>query len=116
MTLIKGKTNPNRNNERDSFFVDKTFKALADPTRRRILQVLQQGEMAAGNLAKLFSTSHANVSIHLKILKEADLVVTRKEGTTVLYRLNTTVFQEMLQTVIGVFHAEHDDAVKGGDK
>ena len=69
------------------------FKALADPTRRRILELLAQGELTAGEIAAQFDMTKPSVSHHLNILKAADLV----SGQNIVYSLNLTVFQELLK-------------------
>lgn len=65
----------------------RTFRALADPTRRQILQDLKHGELAAGEIAARFSISGPSISRHLSILKGADLVSERRVGNRILYRL-----------------------------
>lgn len=65
----------------------RTFRALADPTRRQILQDLKEGELAAGAIARRFSISSPSISRHLSILKSADLVSERRVGNRILYRL-----------------------------
>jgi DNA-binding transcriptional ArsR family regulator len=67
--------------------VSRIFRALADPTRRQILQELKTGEMAAGEIASRFPISGPSISRHLSILKSADLVSERREGNRILYRL-----------------------------
>ena len=72
------------------------FKALADPTRREILRLLGKGEMTAGRLADRFDMTKPSMSHHFAVLKEADLVFTRREGQQIFYALNATVMQEMM--------------------
>jgi DNA-binding transcriptional ArsR family regulator len=74
---------------------DEAFKALADPTRRRILALLRQGEQTAGQLAEHFGISKPSMSHHFNVLKAADLIGSRKEGQQVVYFLNTTVVQDL---------------------
>jgi DNA-binding transcriptional ArsR family regulator len=83
--------------------VNEVFKALADPTRREILRVLRGGERTAGELAELFPLTKSTLSGHFNVLKGADLVDSEKRGTTVIYRLNTTVFQEVLTGLMDLF-------------
>lgn len=83
--------------------MNEVFKALADPTRREILRELRGGERTAGELADLFPLTKSTLSGHFAVLKAADLVQTEKRGTTVLYRLNTTVFQDVLTGLLGLF-------------
>jgi ArsR family transcriptional regulator len=75
---------------------NKTFRALADPTRREILGLLRQGEMTAGNLARKFDMSKPSMSHHFTVLKDADLVTSRREGQQIWYGLNTTVVQDLM--------------------
>lgn len=76
--------------------IQDTMRALADPTRRRILNLLKQGESSAGELAANFAMSLPAVSKHLNILKEADLVRDRREGKYIYYELNASVLDEVL--------------------
>ena len=76
--------------------MDEPFKALADPTRRRILQLLNEGDLTAGEIAEQFEMTKPSVSYHLAILKQAGLVTDERQGQNILYRLNLTVFQELL--------------------
>ena len=77
--------------------------AMADPTRREILNLLRKRDMTAGEIAEQFEISNATVSHHLKILREAELVLTEKEKQTITYRLNTTVFQDFLAEIAAIF-------------
>jgi len=72
------------------------FKALADPTRREILRLLGRGEMTAGALAERFDMTKPTVSHHFSVLKEAGLIVSRREGQQIIYALNTTVVEDLL--------------------
>lgn len=73
-----------------------TFKALADPVRREILDYLKQGRMSAGDIAAKFDLTAATVSYHLSVLKKADLIFETKEKNFIYYDLNVSVFQEMM--------------------
>ncbi len=73
------------------------FKALADPTRRAILDRLREGDLNAGDLAAGFDIGKASISHHLNLLKQAGLVKARRQGQQQIYTLHTTVFQEALQ-------------------
>lgn len=75
---------------------NEAFKALADPTRREILRLLRKGEMTAGDLAERFDMTKPTMSHHFAVLKEADLLTSRREGQTIWYGLNTTVVQDLL--------------------
>ena len=73
------------------------FKALNDPTRREILQLLQERDMTAGEIVERFNISGPSISHHLDLLKQAKLVVAEKEGQYVYYSLNTTVVDEIMK-------------------
>lgn len=73
-----------------------TLKALADPTRREILNLLKQSRMSAGEISNHFSISGAAVSRHLSVLKEADLIRDEREGKYIYYELNAIVLEEIL--------------------
>jgi DNA-binding transcriptional ArsR family regulator len=75
---------------------NEAFKALADPTRREILGLLRQGERTAGALAEKFDMTKPSMSHHFAVLKEADLITSRREGQQIWYALNTTVVQDLL--------------------
>lgn len=72
------------------------LQALADPTRREILNLLKQSRMSAGEISNHFSISGAAVSRHLSVLKEADLIRDEREGKYIYYELNATVLEEIL--------------------
>lgn len=67
-----------------------TLQAMADPTRRAILQMLNAGDLTAGEIAARFAISAPSVSHHLSVLRAADLVATQRSGQKIIYRLNTT--------------------------
>ena len=73
-----------------------TFKALSDPVRREILQLLKNGRMSAGDIGSHFDMTGATVSYHLKILKKADLVWEKKEKNFIYYELNASVLEELM--------------------
>lgn len=76
--------------------MNETFKALADPTRRKILELLKERDLTAGEISDYFNMTKPSISNHLKILKQADLVQDEKRGQFVIYSLNTTVFQDLI--------------------
>ena len=76
------------------------FKALNDPTRREILELLKEKEMTAGEIADQFNMSWPSISHHLDLLKQAKLVDAEKEGQYIYYSLNTTVVDEILKWVL----------------
>ena len=73
------------------------FKALNDPTRRAILEMLKEKDMSAGEIVAAFNISGPSISHHLDLLKQAGLVVSVKEGQYQYYSINTTVMDEMLK-------------------
>jgi DNA-binding transcriptional ArsR family regulator len=84
--------------------MDQVFKALSDPTRRRILQLLRRREMSAGELAEHFELSKPTLSGHFAVLRAADLIASDKAGTTITYRLNASVLEEALIEFAQVFN------------
>jgi ArsR family transcriptional regulator len=87
---------------------DGVFKALADPTRRQILELLAQRDMTAGEIAERFPMAFASVSHHLGVLKEARLVAAEREGQHIRYRLDTTVYHDVVRYILEV--------LQGGDR
>ncbi len=73
-----------------------SFKALSDPTRRRIIELLKDGKMSAGEISEHFKMTGASVSHHLSILKNANLVTDDKQGKYIYYELNLSVVEEIL--------------------
>ncbi len=73
------------------------FKALSDPTRRRILELLFERDMTAGDIADSFNISKPSISHHLNILKNSKLVFTERQGQNIIYSLNTTSFQSIIK-------------------
>lgn len=78
------------------------FSALAHPTRRKIIQLLRGRPMSAGDLAECFDIAKPTLSGHLAILKEAGLVSTTRQGTTITYRLNMSVLEEAAELLMGL--------------
>ena len=76
------------------------FKALNDPTRRAILEMLREKDLSAGEIAGHFNMSWPSISHHLDLLKKADLVAAQKEGQFVFYSINTTVMDDVLQWLL----------------
>jgi DNA-binding transcriptional ArsR family regulator len=72
------------------------FKALSDPTRRRILQLLRRGPMSAGDLAEHFRVSKPTMSAHFAVLREAGLIVSEKQGKSVVYELQLSVLEDAM--------------------
>ncbi|MBK6826646.1 MAG: winged helix-turn-helix transcriptional regulator [Chitinophagaceae bacterium] len=77
--------------------MNSVFKALNDPTRREILQLLRQRDMTAGEIVEQFNISGPSISHHLDLLKQANLVLSVKEGQFIYYSLNTTVVDDILK-------------------
>jgi DNA-binding transcriptional ArsR family regulator len=76
------------------------FRALSDPTRREILELLRSGPRTSGEIAAKFTTSWATISRHLSVLKDAELILVERNGQHMVYELNTTVFQEVVENLI----------------
>jgi ArsR family transcriptional regulator len=72
------------------------FKALADPTRRDILRLLRDGPRTSGEIADHFPTAWATVSRHLSVLRDAGLILSERNGQQIIYELNTTVFEDVV--------------------
>lgn len=83
--------------------LDDTMRALADPTRREILRTLRDGDMTAGEIGALFPITAASTSHHLSVLKDAGLVQARRDGRTIIYSLDATVFQELMEEMLAFF-------------
>ena len=79
-----------------------TMKALSDPIRREILEMLKSGRLSAGEIAEKFPVSGAAVSKHLSVLKEADLIRDAREGKFILYELNASVLEEVMLWLAGL--------------
>ena len=79
------------------------FKALADPTRRSILKLLQKGSLTAGTIADAYPITRASLSHHFNILKAADLVRTERRGQHIVYSLNATVLEETATLLMDLF-------------
>lgn len=76
------------------------FKALNDETRREILELLKVEDLSAGEIADYFNISKPSISHHLDILKRADLISSEKKGQFVIYSLNTTIMEDVLQWIL----------------
>ena len=73
-----------------------TLKALSDPTRREILQMLREGSKSAGEISDKFDITAAAISRHLSVLKDADLIRDQRDGKFIIYTLNTSVLEDVL--------------------
>ncbi len=84
--------------------MNRVFKALNDPTRRDILDLLKETDMNAGEIASHFNITKPSISHHLDLLKQADLVVSVKNGQYVNYSLNKTVVEDIIQWLMSINH------------
>lgn len=82
--------------------IQKTMKALSDPVRREILEMLKQGRLSAGEIGENFPISGAAVSKHLSVLKDAELIRDAREGKYIYYELNTSVLEEVMVWISGL--------------
>lgn len=85
------------------------FKALGDPTRRQILELLKADDLTAGAIAEHFTMSKPSVSYHLDILQQADMVLRQRKGQYIVYSLNTSVLDELVAWLIALQENENDD-------
>ena len=76
---------------------EKVFKALGDPTRREIIKILRRKPHTSGEIAERFPTAWATISRHLSVLREADIITAERDGNSILYSLNSTVIQELIE-------------------
>ncbi|WP_443749090.1 autorepressor SdpR family transcription factor [Asticcacaulis solisilvae] len=83
--------------------MSEVYKALADPTRRRILELLRDGEMNAGDLSNHVSVAKPTLSGHLNVLKAAGLIDVTRQGTSLIYRLNTSVLEDAIFGLMNAF-------------
>lgn len=88
--------------------LDQTIRALADPTRREILRALRGGDLSAGDIAARFDTTAATVSHHLAQLREAGLITAERNGRSIVYSLDSTVFQEMMGELMDLLGTGED--------
>jgi ArsR family transcriptional regulator len=80
--------------------VSDAFRALADPTRREILRLLRDGPKNSGEIAEHFPSTWPTVSRHLAVLRDAGLILSERNGQQIVYELNTTVFQDLVEQVL----------------
>ena len=94
-----------------------TLKALADPIRREILNMLKDGRLSAGEIAGHFPVTAASISRHLSVLKDADLIRDKREGKFIYYELNASVLEEVMLWIAdlkgGTDHEEDDHGEQG---
>ena len=82
--------------------IQNTMKALSDPIRREILQILKSGRLSAGEIGEKFPVSGAAISKHLSVLKEADLIRDTREGKFIFYELNASVLEEVMLWLVSL--------------
>jgi DNA-binding transcriptional ArsR family regulator len=84
--------------------VNEAFKALSDPTRRQILQLLRDKNMNAGEIAEHFKISKPSISHHLTLLKQAGLVLDERQGQNIIYSLHTTVVEDVIGWMFNILN------------
>ncbi|TZE82817.1 autorepressor SdpR family transcription factor [Calorimonas adulescens] len=89
--------------------INEIFKALSDPNRRKILEMLHDRDMTAGEIADRFNITKPSISHHLNILKQADLILDERKGQNIYYSLNTTVIEEMLSIMLNYLQPGRND-------
>lgn len=88
--------------------IQNTLKALSDPIRRQILDMLKPGRLSAGEISEKFPVSGAAISKHLSVLKEADLIRDTREGKFIYYELNASVLEEVMLWLVDLKGDHHD--------
>lgn len=96
--------------------IDETIRALGDPTRREILRALRERDLSAGEIGGLFPITGASVSHHLNVLREAGLVTSQREGRSIIYSLDATVFQEFMHQMMTMLDIGRGDGPEGGER
>ena len=91
--------------------LNQALKALSDPTRREVLRLLSGGERTAGELAERFDMTKPSMSHHFSVLKDADLIRSRRDGQQIYYSLNTTVLQDVMTRMWDLF-GSHSEPVQ----
>jgi ArsR family transcriptional regulator, repressor of sdpIR and other operons len=98
--------------------INRTLQALSDPTRRRILDLLKSGDLTAGELADHFDLAKSTMSGHFSVLRNAGLIVSERNRNTVVYSINTGVFEDAAAAVIALFetstHVQHHEIPREG--
>ena len=85
-----------------------TLKALSDPIRREILDMLKEGRMSAGDIVAKFEVTGASISRHLSVLKEADLIRDKREGKFIFYEINTSVLEDIMLFITNLKGEKND--------
>ena len=89
--------------------IQNTLKALSDPIRREILNLLKKGRMSAGDIVDKFDVTGASISRHLSVLKEADLIRDCREGKYIFYELNTSVLEDVMLWITDLKGVDNND-------
>ncbi|MEE1085611.1 MAG: autorepressor SdpR family transcription factor [Schaedlerella sp.] len=89
--------------------IQNTLKAMADPIRREILNLLKRGRLSAGEITEHFSVTAASISRHLSVLKDADLIRDQREGKYIYYELNASVLEEIMLWITDLKGGVEDD-------
>ena len=92
--------------------MNKVYRALSDPTRRRVLALLRERDMTAGELAGQFQLAAPTMSGHFAVLKEANLIQADRVGSTITYRLNVSVLEEAMLALMDAFKIESPRRVR----
>jgi len=98
--------------------MSRVFKALADPTRRQVLQLLRRGPMTAGDLAEQFKVTKQTMSAHFAVLQAAELIASEKQGRTITYRLRLSVLEDALlefAETVGMQVRKDDESVQSSE-
>ena len=94
--------------------MNRVFKALADPTRRRVLELLRDKPLSAGEISDAFAVSRPTMSAHFAVLKEADLIEARREGKQIIYTLRLSVLEDALLSFTSHFGLSSNITASGG--
>ncbi len=92
--------------------IQNTLRALSDPIRREILNMLKDGRMSAGDISDRFDVTGAAISRHLSVLKEADLIRDKREGKYIFYEINTSVLEETILWITDLKGEKKDETCK----
>ncbi len=101
--------NVEQSNKEKKMGIQSTLRALSDPIRREILNLLKKGRMSAGDIVAHFEVTGASISRHLSVLKEAGLIRDKREGKFIFYEMNASVFEEILLFIKDLKGEENDD-------
>ncbi len=97
---------------KEALLLDDIYRALGDPTRREVLQLLKARDMTAGEIADRFPLAKSTLSGHFAVLKQAGLIVAERQGTRLVYSLNLSVFEEALSATLDLFRVGTDGRKK----